>query len=70
MLLLNLLNHPNILSYRVAFVEKRSLWLIFDFLEGGSIEKILNKYYPNGFKDEVLIATILKETLNGITYLH
>jgi len=70
MLLLNLLDHPNILSYKIAFISKQDLWLIFEILEGGSIEKIIQAHYPQGIKDQVLIATILKETLQGIRYLH
>jgi len=70
MLLLNLLDHPNILSYKIAFSHKQELWLVFELMEGGSIEKIMQTMYPDGLKDQALIATILKETLLGLKYLH
>jgi len=70
MLLLNLLDHPNILSYKIAFSHKQELWLVFELMEGGSIEKIMQTMYPDGLKDQALIATILKETLFGLKYLH
>jgi len=70
MLLLNLLDHPNILSYKIAFLHKQELWLVFELMEGGSIEKIMRTMYPEGLKDQSLIATILRETLLGLKYLH
>jgi len=70
MLLLNLLDNPNILSYKIAFLHKQELWLVFELMEGGSIEKIMRTMYQNGLKDQALIATILKETLLGLKYLH
>ena len=70
MLLLNLLDQPNILSYKIAFLNKQELWLVFELMEGGSVEKIMQSIYPNGIKDQALIATILRETLLGVKYLH
>jgi len=70
MLLLNLLQHPNILSSKATFIYKQDLWLVFEIMEGGSMDKIIQAKYPNGIKDQTLIATILKETLQGIKYLH
>jgi len=70
MLLLNLLQNPNILSSRATFIYKQDLWLVFEIMEAGSMDKIIQAKYPNGIKDQTLIATILKETLQGIKYLH
>jgi serine/threonine-protein kinase OSR1/STK39 len=70
MLLLNLLDNPNILSYKIAFLHKQELWLVFELMEGGSIEKLMRTMYPEGLKDQSLIATILRETLLGLKYLH
>ena len=70
MLLANLLDHPNILSYKIAFINKQELWLVSEIMECGSIDRIIQALYPNGIKDQALIATILKETLKGLIYLH
>lgn len=70
LLLLNLLDHPNILSYKVAFISSQELWLVFEYMEGGSIANLIRNYFPKGIKDQALIATIIKEALNGIKYLH
>jgi len=69
-LLLNLLNHTNILSYKTAFISSKDLWIVTELMEGGSVDRIMQHAYPNGLKDQALIATILKETLQGLKYLH
>jgi len=39
-------------------------------MDAGSLAIILKTYYPNGIKDQTLIASILKEVLLGIEHLH
>lgn len=70
MLLANLLDHPNILSYKIAFIHKQDLWLVSELMEGGSIDNIIKTKYPDGIKDQTLLATIFKEVLKGLRYLH
>jgi len=70
MLLLNLLDYPHILSYKISFLNKQELWLVFELMAGGSVEKLMQAASPNGIKDQALIATILRETLLGLKYLH
>lgn len=65
-----MLDHPNILSYKVAFISQQELWLVFEIMEGGSIANLIKNYFPQGLKDQTLIATILKEALLGLKYLH
>lgn len=36
----------------------------------GSLASMLNYKFPQGIKDEVIIATILAKCLDGIIYLH
>ena len=37
---------------------------------GGSLTQLMQSHHPAGIKDQALIATILKETLKGLSYLH
>ena len=39
-------------------------------LGGGSCSDVLQQVFPSGIRDEALIATILRETLLGLQYLH
>ncbi|KAJ4958926.1 hypothetical protein NE237_026037 [Protea cynaroides] len=64
-----LIDHPNVLKAHCCFVNGRTLWFIMPFMAGGSFLHILKAAYPNGL-EEVVIATILREVLKGLDYLH
>ncbi|XP_073002269.1 uncharacterized protein [Typha latifolia] len=64
-----LINHPNVLSAHCSFVNDHSLWVVMPYMAGGSCLHIMKSAYPRGF-EEVFIATVLRETLKGLEYLH
>jgi serine/threonine-protein kinase OSR1/STK39 len=62
--------HPNVINYFVSFIDVNDLWLVMPLLGAGSLEDIMHIKFKNGIKDEVMIATILKEVLQGLQYFH
>ncbi|XP_029129425.1 serine/threonine-protein kinase BLUS1 [Cajanus cajan] len=64
-----LVDHPNVLKSHCSFVAEHNLWVVMPFMAGGSCLHILKAAHPDGF-EEVVIATILKEVLKGLEYLH
>ncbi|KAJ1555018.1 hypothetical protein HK405_003434 [Cladochytrium tenue] len=67
--IMSLSKHPNLLPVYGSFVTDSKLYIVFPFLSAGSCLDIMKTAYQNGL-DEPCIATILKQTLQGLDYLH
>lgn len=62
------LNHENIVKYiDYKMIEERSLFIILEYIENGSLKEIINKF---GNLPEKLTANYCYQILNGINYLH
>ncbi|XP_017979781.1 PREDICTED: serine/threonine-protein kinase fray2 [Theobroma cacao] len=66
---LRLIDHPNVLRAYSSFVVDRNLWVVMPFMSEGSCLHRMKTGYPDGF-EEAAIASILKETLKALDYLH
>ena len=58
--------HKNVVTCYVSFIESTDLWLVMPILSAGSCYDIMRLNYPTGIKNEVIIATILRETILGL----
>jgi len=68
-------NNENIVSYFTSFVYKEELWLVLRLLSSGSLldiirHKMKTQDCKHGVLDETAIATVLREVLKGLEYLH
>ncbi|KAK9080596.1 hypothetical protein SSX86_000354 [Deinandra increscens subsp. villosa] len=64
-----LVDHPNVLKSHCSFVNDHNLWVVMPFMAGGSCLHMLKASHPEGF-EEIVIATILREVLKALEYLH
>jgi len=62
--------HKNVVSYFVSFIDAHDLWLVMPLLGGGSVGDVLKFKFKTGIKDEIIIATILREVVHGLNYFH
>ncbi|XP_057993338.1 serine/threonine-protein kinase BLUS1 isoform X2 [Hevea brasiliensis] len=66
---MSLIDHPNVLRAHCSFTTGHNLWVVMPYMAGGSCLHIMKYAYPEGFEEPV-IATMLRETLNALVYLH
>ncbi|KAJ3699068.1 hypothetical protein LUZ61_002773 [Rhynchospora tenuis] len=66
---MTLIDHPNVVKAHCSFVHGQTLWVVMPYMGGGSCLHIMKSAFPEGL-DEAVIATILKETLKGLEYIH
>ncbi|CAH2072739.1 unnamed protein product, partial [Thlaspi arvense] len=66
---MSLINHPNVLQAHCSFTAGHQLWVVMPYMAGGSCLHIIKSSYPDGFEEPV-IATLLRETLKALVYLH
>ncbi|KAK9806028.1 hypothetical protein WJX73_007033 [Symbiochloris irregularis] len=62
-------HHPNVLPLLCSFVFQAHLWMVMPYVAGGSILNIMKYDHPDGLEEPV-IATVLREVLKGLEYLH
>lgn len=61
--------HPNVLRVYGSFVNGSKLYIVTPYLAAGSCLDIMKSSFPDGL-DEISIATILRQALEGLIYLH
>ena len=62
--------HPNVVSYYGSFVVGSDLWILSEYLSGGSLFDILKFGYGSGIKDEGIIAYIASQIVHALDFLH
>ncbi|KAK4051975.1 hypothetical protein OIO90_004505 [Microbotryomycetes sp. JL221] len=67
--LMALSKHPNVLRVRGEWIQGSQLFIACRYMAAGSLLDISKYAFPDGF-DEPVIATVLKQTLEGLKYLH
>lgn len=66
---MSLIDHSHVLRALCSFTAGHSLWVVMPYMAGGSCLHIMKSTYPEGF-EEPIIATLLRETLKALVYLH
>ncbi|PWA02732.1 hypothetical protein BB558_001120 [Smittium angustum] len=58
--------HKNIVNFIDSFLYKEDLWVVMEYMEGGSLTDVVT----NSLMTESQIATVCRETLEGLEHLH
>ena len=60
------MNHKNIINFIESYLENEKLWVVMEYLAGGALTDVVLKLAMT----ERQIATVCKEVLQGLRYLH
>ncbi|EJD46620.1 Pkinase-domain-containing protein [Auricularia subglabra TFB-10046 SS5] len=58
--------HPNIVNYIDSFLYKNDLWVVMEYMEGGSLTDVVTA----NLMSEGQIAAVSRETARGLEHLH
>jgi len=58
--------HPNIVNYIDSFLYKNDLWVVMEYMEGGSLTDVVTA----NLMTEGQIAAVSRETCRGLEHLH
>jgi STE20-like kinase len=64
-------NHPNLIKQFCSFIAEKELWIVCPLLDCCSLKDMTClKFEDKRIKDEVMLASILKQVIEGLTYFH
>lgn len=59
-------NHPNIVNFIDSYLVKDELWVVMEYMEGGSLTDVID----TNTMSEPQIASVMFECIKGLTHLH
>jgi p21-activated kinase 1 len=65
-LVLRTLRHVNIVDYIDSFLYKNEIWVVMEYMEGGSLTDVVTA----NMMTEGQIAAVSRETAQGLQHLH
>ncbi|KAF9452561.1 kinase-like protein [Macrolepiota fuliginosa MF-IS2] len=67
--LMSLSKHPNVLRVRGSWVDGHKLYIALRLMNKGSAADVMRYGWPGGMEEDV-VRCILRQTLQGLNYLH
>lgn len=61
------ISNPHVVQYYTSLMKKSTLWIVMEFMAGGSLKELLDAVGP--FPEEA-VATVMKALCKGLDYVH
>lgn len=58
---------PEVVQYRTSFMEGSTLWIVMEYLAGGSLKELIDAIGP---LPEDAVATVMRALTKGLRYVH
>ncbi|RPD53514.1 Pkinase-domain-containing protein [Lentinus tigrinus ALCF2SS1-6] len=68
-LLTQLRDAPNVTKYYGCYMDGPRVWIVMEYAQGGSVRTLM-KACKDGVVEEKYVSVIIREVLNGLSYLH
>ncbi|EJF65044.1 Pkinase-domain-containing protein [Dichomitus squalens LYAD-421 SS1] len=68
-LLTQLRDAPNVTKYFGCYMDGPRVWIVMEYAQGGSVRTLM-KACKDGVVEEKYVSVIIREVLNGLSYLH
>eukprot|EP01118_Nematostelium_gracile_P016092 TRINITY_DN6586_c0_g1_i1.p1 TRINITY_DN6586_c0_g1~~TRINITY_DN6586_c0_g1_i1.p1 ORF type:complete len:742 (-),score=243.03 TRINITY_DN6586_c0_g1_i1:39-2264(-) len=62
--------HPNVVQYIESYLVGETIWVVMEFMGGGCLTEVLEQFENGVEMTELQIATVCKDTLSGLAYIH
>lgn len=59
-------SHPNIVNYKDSYLIRGDLWVVMEYMEGGSLTDVVTA----NLLSEAQIAAVSREVCEGLRHLH
>ena len=59
-------SHPNIVNFKDSYLWKGDLWVVMEYMEGGSLTDVVTAHCMS----EAQISAVSRETCEGLRHLH
>ena len=61
---------PHITKFYESFIQANKLFIVMEYVGGGSLKDIIRNRGGSGLGSEIYISVILREVLLGVKFLH
>jgi len=69
--MMKMCTHPSTVEYQKSFIFDKHLWVIMEYMDGGSLTSLIQARFSHGLKfTEPEMAGLLRQAMDGLNFIH